>query len=112
MFSASCRRQSAFADTRCQRCGRPWGSSGSQTFRRNGEADCGAKLIHPLALRGRPLTVTTVLEAVSFTEQTLESPLIGRLNLGPVNTMNISSDKPHEGKRVAFHCYRHSIEGD
>jgi len=49
---------------------------------------------------------------VSFTEQLLESPLIEHLNLGPANTIKISSDQPHEGNRFDFLYHGRSIERD
>ena len=49
------------------------------------------------------------LEA-GFSEQLLESPLIDRLNLGPVPTMKISWDQPHEGNMFEFLWKRRSIE--
>ncbi len=43
-------------------------------------------------------------------QQLLESPLIERLNLGPVPTMKISWDQPHEGNMFEFLYRRRSIE--
>jgi hypothetical protein len=59
---------------------------------------------------GASLVVTAITKDASFTEQLLESPLIGRLNLGPVPTMKISWDQPHEGNLFEFLYKRRSIE--
>ena len=59
---------------------------------------------------GPSLAVTAVTKDASFTEQLLESPLIGRLNLGPVPTLEISWDQPHEGNLFEFLYKRRSIE--
>lgn len=59
---------------------------------------------------GPSLVVTAITKDASFTEQLLESPLIGRLNLGPVPTLKISWDQPHEGNLFEFLYKRRSIE--
>ena len=43
-------------------------------------------------------------------EQLIESPLIERLNLGPLSTMKISWDQPHEGNLFEFLYKRRAIE--
>jgi len=59
---------------------------------------------------GPSLAVTAITRDASFTEQLLESPLIGRLNLGPISTTKISWDQPHEGNLFEFLYKRRSIE--
>ena len=51
---------------------------------------------------GPSLVVTAITKDPAFTEQLLESPLIERLNLGPISTMKISWDQPHEGNMFEF----------
>lgn len=58
---------------------------------------------------GPSLVVTAITKDPAFTEQLLESPLIERLNLGPISTMNISWDQPHEGNMFEFLYKRRSI---
>lgn len=58
---------------------------------------------------GPSLVVTAITRDPVFTEQLLESPLIERLNLGPISTMNISWDQPHEGNMFEFLYKRRSI---
>ena len=48
--------------------------------------------------------------ALALTEQLLEFPHIERLNLGPVSTLNVSWDQPHEGNMFEFLWKRRSIE--
>lgn len=45
-----------------------------------------------------------------FIEQLVEFPGIERLNIGPVSTMKISWDQPHEGNMFEFLYKRRSIE--
>jgi acyl-CoA reductase-like NAD-dependent aldehyde dehydrogenase len=59
---------------------------------------------------GPSLVVTALTKDPAFTEQLLESPLIERLNLGPISTMKISWDQPHEGNMFEFLYKRRSIE--
>ena len=63
-----------------------------------------------LKLIGPSLVVTAITKDGAFTEQFLESPLIERLNLGPISTMKISWDQPHEGNMFEFLYKRRSIE--
>jgi len=62
-----------------------------------------------LKVIGPSLVVTAITRDAAFTEQLLESPLIERLNLGPISTMNISWDQPHEGNMFEFLYKRRSI---
>ena len=59
---------------------------------------------------GPSLVVTAITKDPAFTEQLLESPLIERLNLGPISTMKISWEQPHEGNMFEFLYKRRSIE--
>ena len=63
-----------------------------------------------LAQIGPSLVVTAITQDPEFTAQLLDSPLIERLNLGPVSTMKISWDQPHEGNMFEFLYKRRSIE--
>jgi hypothetical protein len=58
---------------------------------------------------GPSLVVTAITKDPAFREQLLESPLIERLNLGPISTMKISWDQPHEGNMFEFLYKRRSI---
>jgi len=59
---------------------------------------------------GPSLVVTAITRYPVFTAALLDSPLIERLNLGPVPTMKISWDQPHEGNMFEFLYRRRSIE--
>jgi len=59
---------------------------------------------------GYSLVVTAITKDPTFTSQLLDSSLIERLNLGPVPTMRISWDQPHEGNMFEFLYRRRSIE--
>jgi acyl-CoA reductase-like NAD-dependent aldehyde dehydrogenase len=59
---------------------------------------------------GASLVVTAITKEPSFTAELLDSPLIERLNLGPISTMKISWDQPHEGNMFEFLYKRRSIE--
>ena len=59
---------------------------------------------------GPSLVVTAITRDPAFTEALLESALIERLNLGPISTMKISWDQPHEGNMFEFLYKRRSIE--
>jgi Aldehyde dehydrogenase family len=59
---------------------------------------------------GPSLVVTAITKDPAFTDQLLESPLIERLNLGPISTMKISWEQPHEGNMFEFLYKRRSIE--
>jgi acyl-CoA reductase-like NAD-dependent aldehyde dehydrogenase len=63
-----------------------------------------------LAQIGPSLVVTAITRDPVFQEQLLDSPLIERLNLGPISTMKISWDQPHEGNMFEFLYKRRSIE--
>ena len=59
---------------------------------------------------GPSLAVTAITKDPVFIEQLLESPLIERLNLGPISTLNIAWDQPHEGNLFEFLYKRRSLE--
>jgi acyl-CoA reductase-like NAD-dependent aldehyde dehydrogenase len=59
---------------------------------------------------GPSLVVTAITEDLAFREALLESPLIDRLNLGPIPTMRISWDQPHEGNMFEFLYRRRALE--
>ena len=59
---------------------------------------------------GPSLVVSAITKDPDFTEDLLNSPLIARLNLGPVPTRKVSWDQPHEGNMFEFLYKRRSIE--
>jgi hypothetical protein len=59
---------------------------------------------------GPSLVVTAITKDEDFRSALLESPLIERLNLGPISTMKISWDQPHEGNMFEFLYRRRSID--
>ena len=59
---------------------------------------------------GPSLVVTALTKNQNFKQALLESPLIDRLNLGPISTMKISWDQPHEGNLFEFLYRRRAIE--
>jgi hypothetical protein len=46
---------------------------------------------------GPSLVVTAITEDSAFIDRLIASPLVDRLNIGPIPTMQISWDQPHEG---------------
>lgn len=59
---------------------------------------------------GPSLVVTAITNDPGFRKALLESPLIDRLNLGPISTMQLSWDQPHEGNLFEFLYRRRSLE--
>lgn len=59
---------------------------------------------------GPSLVVTAITRDPEFTEALMECPHIERLNVGPVPTMKVSWDQPHEGNMFEFLWRRRSIE--
>jgi hypothetical protein len=59
---------------------------------------------------GPSLVVTAITRDPAFREQLLDSPLIERLNLGAISTMQVSWDQPHEGNLFEFLYRRRAIE--
>jgi acyl-CoA reductase-like NAD-dependent aldehyde dehydrogenase len=59
---------------------------------------------------GPSLVVTAITKDRQFKEELLDSDLIERLNIGPIPTMRISWNQPHEGNMFEFLYKRRSIE--
>ena len=59
---------------------------------------------------GPSLAVTAITRDEAFISQLVESPLIERLNLGPISTMTVSWDQPHEGNMFEFLYKRRALE--
>ncbi len=59
---------------------------------------------------GYSLAVSAITKDPAFIEQLEAFPEIERLNIGPVSTMKISWDQPHEGNMFEFLWKRRSIE--
>lgn len=59
---------------------------------------------------GYSLAVSAITKDEAFTDELMAFPEIDRLNLGPVSTMQISWDQPHEGNMFEFLWHRRSIE--
>jgi len=59
---------------------------------------------------GPSLVVTAITNDPAFRESLLDSTLIERLNVGPISTMQVSWDQPHEGNLFEFLYRRRSIE--
>ncbi len=59
---------------------------------------------------GPSLVVTAITDDPAFREVLLESEQIDRLNFGPVPTMRISWDQPHEGNMFDFLYRRRALE--
>ncbi len=49
------------------------------------------------AILGHSLVITAITEDPVLVERLTSSPAVGRLNLGPIPTMKIGWDQPHEG---------------
>ena len=62
-----------------------------------------------LSQMGESLVVTAITNDETFQTELLASPLIERLNIGPISTMKISWDQPHEGNMFEFLYKRRSI---
>jgi hypothetical protein len=59
---------------------------------------------------GHSLVVTAITRDPLLRQNLLESPLIDRLNLGPIPTMQVSWDQPHEGNLFDFLYRRRAVE--
>jgi hypothetical protein len=59
---------------------------------------------------GPSLVVTAITRDERLIEQLMDSPLIDRLNIGPISTMKISWDQPHEGNLFEFLYKRRAFE--
>jgi hypothetical protein len=58
---------------------------------------------------GPSLVLTAITKNRGFQEALLDCPLVERLNLGPISTMNISWDQPHEGNMFEFLYKRRAV---
>jgi acyl-CoA reductase-like NAD-dependent aldehyde dehydrogenase len=63
-----------------------------------------------LATIGPSLVVTALTEDPRFIEALIASPLIERLNLGPLPTSHVQWDQPHEGNLFEFLYRRRAIQ--
>ena len=59
---------------------------------------------------GYTLAASVITKNAAFIDQVTAFPHIDRLNIGPVSTMKISWDQPHEGNMFEFLWQRRSIE--
>jgi acyl-CoA reductase-like NAD-dependent aldehyde dehydrogenase len=59
---------------------------------------------------GYTLACTAITKDPAFIEQLMAFREIERLNIGPVSTMKVSWDQPHEGNMFEFLWQRRSIE--
>jgi hypothetical protein len=59
---------------------------------------------------GPSLAVTAITDDAAFIAQLVESPWIERLNVGPISTMTVSWDQPHEGNMFDFLYRRRALE--
>jgi hypothetical protein len=59
---------------------------------------------------GYTLAASVITKDPAFIDQVMAYPQIDRLNIGPVSTMKISWDQPHEGNMFEFLWHRRSIE--
>lgn len=59
---------------------------------------------------GYSLIVTAITEDPEFLTELMDCPDIDRLNIGPISTMKISWDQPHEGNMFEFLYKRRSID--
>ncbi len=62
-----------------------------------------------LATIGPSLVVTAITKDEKWTSELLASPLIDRLNIGPLPTNRVSWDQPHEGNLFEFLFKRRAI---
>lgn len=59
---------------------------------------------------GPSLVVTVITRDAKFRDRVLGSPLIDRLNIGPVPTSHVEWDQPHEGNLFEFLYERRAIQ--
>jgi hypothetical protein len=59
---------------------------------------------------GPSLVVSAITRDARLIAKLFEFPHIERLNIGPVSTMKISWDQPHEGNMFEFLYKRRSID--
>ena len=58
---------------------------------------------------GPTLVVTAITQDEGFKKELLRASNVERLNIGPLSTMKISWDQPHEGNMFEFLYKRRSI---
>ena len=66
-----------------------------------------AKIVESI---GPSLVVTAITSDERLIEQLMESPHIDRLNIGPLSTMQVSWDQPHEGNLFELLYKRRAIQ--
>ena len=59
---------------------------------------------------GPSLVVTAITKDAGFIDELLHTPLIHRLNLGPVPTIQVEWDQPHEGNLFEFLFHRRAFQ--
>jgi acyl-CoA reductase-like NAD-dependent aldehyde dehydrogenase len=59
---------------------------------------------------GPSLVISAITRDAALTSSLMESPLIARLNLGPMATVHVSWDQPHEGNLFEFLYRRKSLD--
>jgi hypothetical protein len=59
---------------------------------------------------GPTLALTALTEDAALVKRLLASPLVNRLNLGPVSTMKIAWDQPHEGNLFEHLYVRRALQ--
>ena len=59
---------------------------------------------------GPSLVVTAITRDAGFIDELLHTPLIHRLNLGPVPTIQVEWDQPHEGNLFEFLFHRRAFQ--
>jgi hypothetical protein len=62
------------------------------------------------AILGHSLVVAAITENPAFRQRLIESPLVDRLNLGPIPTVRIGWDQPHEGNLFEHLYARRAIQ--
>jgi hypothetical protein len=60
---------------------------------------------------GPTLATTAITEDASLLERLVASPLLHRLNLGPIPTWQVSWDQPHEGNLFEHLYHRRAVQG-
>ena len=66
-----------------------------------------SEMLHKI---GYTLAASVITKDQAFIEAVTDFAEIDRLNIGPVSTMKISWDQPHEGNMFEFLWQRRSIE--
>jgi acyl-CoA reductase-like NAD-dependent aldehyde dehydrogenase len=63
-----------------------------------------------LDLIGPSLVVTAITHDPEFSQAVIDSPLVERLNIGPIPTSRVQWDQPHEGNLFEFLYRRRAIQ--